>query len=70
MGRRKIQWEKRIDQAGNVNKILPTGYVVGKGTWLRKEGGVQGGSRVTTPISQRKEELVKGWGRELGKVKR
>jgi hypothetical protein len=70
MSRRKLHWKRSAAQAGDVNKIMPQA-TLGSGEWLSK--GVDGrnlsmpspgstrGSKVTAPISQRKEQLVRQW---------
>jgi hypothetical protein len=71
MSRRKSQWKRRGAQAGDVNKIIPTG-AKGTGYWLMN-GPIAGrtlsmpapgsteGKTVTLPISPRKEQLVRQW---------
>lgn len=73
MSRRKSKWIKTVIQAGgagSVGRVIPSNNVVGKGDWLRPSTmikGFHGGSKVTTAISERKEELFRAWAKEIGK---
>jgi hypothetical protein len=70
MSRRKSQWKRSAAQAGGVDKIIPNA-ALGSGEWLKN--GVEGrtmpmpapgstrGSKVTAPMSTRKEQLVRQW---------
>ena len=74
MSRRKIKWMKTVIQAGgndNVGKVIPANNVVGKGMWNRGDNppGVFAGGKVTTEISERKENLFRQWAREISKKK-
>lgn len=75
MGRRRIQWVRRVEQAGgpsSVDKVLPDRDVRGKGTWNRGDNSsdAYAGSKVTSSISERKEELFRKWAKEIGVIKR
>lgn len=71
MSRRKLQWIRRVRQAGNVDKVIPS-PAKGEGLYLTKMVedipgfnrpgvGMGEGNTVTEPMSSRKEELVRRW---------
>jgi len=74
MSRRKTVWVKKIIQVtkdgSHFDKIIPHHYVRGNGTWLRGgEPPAHEGSEVTSPISERKDKLIRNWAAKLGKTK-
>jgi hypothetical protein len=63
MSRRKRLWRRKVRQAhGNLEKLLPRSRIVGEGRWLKGQPGTK---PCTLPITERKEELVREWTKDL-----